>query len=168
MLLSGCERIFATTTGYGTEQLRVVNVPVVAGKASATLTTTQAGIASIPGLRCGQSTTSARLTVGNDFPATASSITLQPSPGVVPRSVGTTTGSSTLIATVRDASGILSVMRLSRSRLLIPLAGARLCRRWSCFQHLLQRAASIWEKRAVRLLRGRHPRGRQVFKFEPR
>ena len=101
---------FATTTGSftGTGAVpasgAVVAVPVVAGKATATLTTTQASVATVQVYDTAAPATSDSLTVGMTS-ATAASITLQSSPSVVSRSVGTTTGSSTLIAMVRDAGG---------------------------------------------------------------
>lgn len=76
----------------------------VAGKACATLTTTQAGVATVQVYDPLTPATSASLTVGMTS-AIAASITLQPSPSVVSKSVGTTTGSSTLIAMVRGAGG---------------------------------------------------------------
>lgn len=100
---------FATTTGSftGTGAVpasgAVVAVPVVAGKATATLTTTQASVATVQ-VYTAAPATSDSLTVGMTS-ATAASITLQSSPSVVSRSVGTTTGASTLIAMVRDAGG---------------------------------------------------------------
>jgi len=76
---------------------------VVGGKATATLTTTQAGIASVQVYDSVNPTTSDTLTVAMTS-ATAYKISLQATPTVVPKSVGTTTGFSTLIATVRDSS----------------------------------------------------------------
>lgn len=96
---------FATTTGaWNGTGGKVVSVPVVAGKATATLTTTQAGIASVQVYDAAAPATSDTLAVAMTS-ATAASITVQASPSVVPRSVGTTVGASTLIAMVRDAQG---------------------------------------------------------------
>jgi len=95
---------FATTTGIWNGTTPVVTVLVVAGKATATLTTTQASVATVQVYDPLASTTTDSLTVGMTS-ATAASITIQPSPSVVSRSVGTTTGSSTLVAMVRDAAG---------------------------------------------------------------
>jgi hypothetical protein len=96
---------FAATTGaWNGTGSSVVTVPVAAGKATATLTTTQAGIANVQVYDQGNPATSDNLTVAMTSGASAYSIVLQASPTVVPRSVGTTTGSSTLIAMVRDAS----------------------------------------------------------------
>lgn len=94
---------FATTTGVWNGTSSVATVPVVAGKATATLTTTQASVATVQVYDPLVPATSDSLTVGMTS-ATAASITIQPSPSVVSKSVGTTTGSSTLIAMVRDAN----------------------------------------------------------------
>jgi hypothetical protein len=101
---------FATSTGswdyVGNPGLpnSVVNVPVVAGKATATLMTTQASVASVQVYDPKSPSTSDSLTVAMTS-ATAATITVQATPSVVPKNVGTTTGSSTLIAMVRDANG---------------------------------------------------------------
>jgi hypothetical protein len=95
---------FATTTGvwdHGTST--VVAKTVAGGKATATLTTTQAGIASVQVYDTATPSISDTLVVAMTS-ATAYKITIQATPTVVPKSVGTTTGFSTLIATVRDAS----------------------------------------------------------------
>lgn len=96
---------FATTLGTwigGTTVLN--NVPVVAGVASATLTTTQAGLANVQVFDPVITTSSDALAVSMTA-VTAAAITLQASPSVVATSVGTTTGVSTLLATVTDAAG---------------------------------------------------------------
>ena len=95
---------FATTTGVWNGSTAVVFAPVVAGKATATLTTAQAGIASVQVQDAAKSATSASLTVAMTS-ASPAYITLQASPSVVSRSVGTTTGASVLIAKVFDANG---------------------------------------------------------------
>lgn len=95
---------FATTTGVWNGLTAIQTVPVVAGVAAATLTTTQAGVATVQVYDPLVPATSAMLTVGMTA-ATASSITLQPSPAVVTKKVGATAGSSTLIAMVRDSLG---------------------------------------------------------------
>jgi hypothetical protein len=95
---------FATTTGIWNGLTAALTVPVVAGFATATLTTTQAGVATIQVFDQALPATSATLTVGMTS-ATAASITLQPSPSVLSRSVGTTASTSTLIASVKDALG---------------------------------------------------------------
>lgn len=95
---------FATTTGVwnGTTN-SVVSVPVnAAGKANATLTTTQAGVASVQVYDTANQAASDTLTVAMTS-KDAISITLQATPSVVPKSVGSTTGSSTLIAMARGA-----------------------------------------------------------------
>jgi hypothetical protein len=94
---------FATTTGVWNGLTKVEKVAVSGGKATATLTTTQAGLASVQVYDTADPTISDTLTVAMTS-ATAYKITLQATPTVVPKSVGTTTGVSTLIATVRDSS----------------------------------------------------------------
>lgn len=75
-------------------------------KACAILTTSQAGLANIqafqdtPSVPANSDTLTVSMTA-----TTAASITLQASPSVVAKNVGTTTGISTLIATVTDAAG---------------------------------------------------------------
>jgi hypothetical protein len=104
--------VFATTMGtfdnpstVPTETLSVITVPVDgSNKATVLLTTTQAGIATINVYDAANSATNDSLTVAMTS-ATAHSITIQATPVVVPKSVGTTTGSSTLIAMVRDSGG---------------------------------------------------------------
>lgn len=103
--LNATNVIFATTTGTwdgGTSS--TVTVPAVAGKATASLTTTQAGVATVQVYDADAPATSDSLTVAMTS-TTAASITIQPSPSVVSKSVGSTTGSSTLIAMVRDVNG---------------------------------------------------------------
>jgi hypothetical protein len=100
---------FATTTGIwngggSTATVAVGGAGCPSGKACASLTTTQAGIANVQVYDAANSSTFDTLTVAMTSGAVANSITLQPQPSVVPRKVGTTTGSSTLIALVRDAS----------------------------------------------------------------
>lgn len=94
---------FATTTGKWNGLTNVQAIAVSGGKATATLTTTQAGIANVQVYDSSNASISDTLTVAMTS-ATAYKITLQATPAVVPRSVGTTTGYSTLIATVRDSS----------------------------------------------------------------
>lgn len=96
---------FATTMGTwnGGSQTAVV-VPVTGGLASATLTTTAAGLANVQVGDPANASVSDTLSVSMTA-STAASITLQASPSVVPKSSGTTTGTSTLIATVTDATG---------------------------------------------------------------
>jgi len=98
--------IFATTTGVWNATTSVLTVPVVGGKATATLTTTQTGIANVQVYDALVPATTSTLAVAMTSGAAAAKITIQPTPSVVSRSVGTTTGSSTLIATVRDASNL--------------------------------------------------------------
>jgi hypothetical protein len=92
---------FATTIGVwdgGTRQ--DVTKPVVAGKATATLGTTQSGVASVQ-VYADANNKDTR-TVAMSSGAAPYRIIIQASPTNVPVSVGTTTGSSTLIATVYD------------------------------------------------------------------
>ncbi|MGB5079887.1 MAG: Ig-like domain-containing protein [Burkholderiales bacterium] len=95
---------FVTTMGSwnggGTSAL----VAVAGGIASATLTTAQAGSASVQVFDQALPTSNDSLTVSITA-AVAASITLQASPSVVPTSIGSTTGVSTLVATVSDAAG---------------------------------------------------------------
>ncbi len=96
---------FATSTGYwnNTPGLTILDVPVGAGTASATLYTASAGVASVQALVKG-TTVSDSLSVSMTA-VTPYQITLQASPSTVPKSVGTTTGVSSLIATVTDITG---------------------------------------------------------------
>jgi hypothetical protein len=92
---------FATTIGVwdgGTK--KEVTKTVVSGKATATLSTTQAGVANIQVYA--NKDTNDTLTVAISSGAAAYRIIIQAAPTNVPVSVGTTTGSSTLTATVYD------------------------------------------------------------------
>lgn len=94
---------FATTIGEwdgGTS--KTVTKPVASNKANATLTSTQAGAANVQVYKAGAPSTSDTLTVAMSSGAAPYSIILQASPTNVPVSVGSTTGSSTLTATVYD------------------------------------------------------------------
>lgn len=97
---------FASTMGVWNGGGLVVTVPVAGGVASATLTTTAAGIANIqvfdPLLVSASSDTLAVSMTAT----TANAITLQASPSVIPKSSGGNTGTSTLIATVTDANNL--------------------------------------------------------------
>lgn len=98
---------FATTLGTfhntaNTVTGSVITVPVVAGKATAYLTTTSAGIATVSVYNAANISTNDNLMVTMTS-STATNITLQATPTVVSKSVGTTTGTSTLIAMVRGA-----------------------------------------------------------------
>lgn len=96
---------FVTTMGTwnGGTQTAVV-VPVAGGSASATLTTAVAGLANVQVGDLANAAVSDTLSVSMTA-STAASITLQATPSVVPKSSGTTNGTSTLIATVTDAAG---------------------------------------------------------------
>lgn len=99
---------FATTLGTWTNGggtvTPLVAVNPVTKTASATLTTTVAGLANVQVFDPLVSTNSDTLTVSMTA-AVAFKITLQASPSVVAKSVGTTTGVSTLLATVTDVAG---------------------------------------------------------------
>lgn len=95
--------IFGTTYGTWGNGQNVQTVTVVAGQASATLTTAQAGVADIQVSDAAllSSTDSMKVTM-TAAPASAYKITLQPFPGLVQKSTATSTGVSTLKATVTD------------------------------------------------------------------
>jgi hypothetical protein len=97
--------IFATTIGKwnGLSSVETIPVNVVTGKATATLTTDAAGLANVQVYEEATPTTSDNLAVSMTA-TTPYRITLQATPTTVPKSVGTTTGYSTLIATVFDDS----------------------------------------------------------------
>ncbi|MBW6487289.1 MAG: hypothetical protein K0B01_14185 [Syntrophobacterales bacterium] len=92
---------FATTVGVwdGGTQKEIIKT-VASGKAIATLTTTQAGVANVQVYA--NKDTNDTLTVAMSSGAPAYRVILQAEPTNVPVSVGTTTGSSTLTATVYD------------------------------------------------------------------
>jgi hypothetical protein len=97
--------IFATTMGVWNGTSSVVSVPVDAtGKATANLTATAAGFANVNVYEEATPTTSDSITVAMRA-TTPYRITLQATPTTVPKSVGTTAGYSTLIATVFDNLG---------------------------------------------------------------
>ena len=96
---------FATTLGTWTVSgTTTQTVAVAGGKATAILQTTQAGLANVqafdPLVPASSDTLAVSMTA-----VTPAIITLQASPGVVAKNVGTTSGISTLIATVTDAVG---------------------------------------------------------------
>ncbi len=106
--------VFATSLGSWVGGTNSIEAPVVGGKATAILTTTsaftgldQVGIANVQVYDKNNFTTSDALIVGMSSSSAAYSITLQVSTNVLPKSVGTTTGTSTLVATVRDAGEYL-------------------------------------------------------------
>jgi len=111
---SGAQVVFATTLGTFTDASNPANVGSVITVdvpgtgfpryVTAYLTSTAAGIANISVYDATNSTRNDSLTVAMTS-AVAASIELQASPTVVPTSVGTTTGSSALIAMVRDSLG---------------------------------------------------------------
>ncbi len=95
---------FVTTQGSWNGGGTSANVAVAGGKASATLTAAQAGVANVQVFDPAAPGNNDSLTVSITA-AVANSVTLQATPSVVAASVGTTTGVSTLVATVSDASG---------------------------------------------------------------
>lgn len=97
---------FASTMGvWNGGASNVVTVAVAGGVASATLTTTTAGIATIQVLDPLTQASSDSLTVSMTA-TTPNAVTLQATPSVVPKSSGGNSGTSTLIATVTDSSGL--------------------------------------------------------------
>lgn len=99
--------VFATTLGSWTGGTNSIEVPVVGGKATATLTTTLAGIANVQVYDKNSFTTSDSLIVAMTSSLGAYRMKLEASSNVVPKSVGTTTGTSTLVATVWDSNNYL-------------------------------------------------------------
>lgn len=97
---------FATTVGTWTGGTNAITVAVVGGTATANLTTAAAGAANIQVIDANPANPPVSASLAVSMTAvTPYSITLQAAPSVVPKSVGTTTGVSTLTATVRDAAG---------------------------------------------------------------
>lgn len=98
--------IFSTTVGYwnATPGQTSLAVTVVGGIATATLSSTTAGLANVQVLDGTSGTPSDTLSVGITA-TTAASIQLQASPTVVPKSVGSTVGYSNLTALVLDSTG---------------------------------------------------------------
>ena len=100
---------FATTIGgWNSSTNKVLDVAVGttgdgAGKVSATLTSTNIGIANVQVSDAAAPATNDTLAVAMASGAAPAKIFLQAAPTVVPVSVGSTTGSSTLTATVYDA-----------------------------------------------------------------
>jgi len=83
---------------------QVVTKTVAGNEANATLTSTQSGVAGVQVYDAANSATSDTLTVAMSSGAAPDHIFLQASPTIVPVSVGSTIGSSTLTATVYDAN----------------------------------------------------------------
>lgn len=100
---------FATTMGIwnGVAAQSIVTVPVnaVTRTASATLTSTAAGLATVQVVDANPLNALSDSLQAFITATTPAAITVQATPSVVPRSVGTTTGVSTLVATVTDAAG---------------------------------------------------------------
>lgn len=99
--------VFASTLGtWDSTGNSVVTKPVTAGVVSATLVSTASGVANVQVYDAAQPSVSATRTISFTAAASAASrITLQASPSVVAPSTGGTTGVSTLVASVTDASG---------------------------------------------------------------
>lgn len=99
--------IYSTTigswVGANPATPNVITVTPSGGIATATLTSTTAGLANVQVLD-GTGSPSDTMTVGITA-STAATISLQASPTVVPKSVGSTVGYSNLIATVLDSTG---------------------------------------------------------------
>jgi len=94
---------FATTIGtWSVSGTAVQSVAVVAGKATAILNTTLAGVANIQVFDTAAPTVSSDTLTVTMTAATADRITLQATPNVLPKSVGGTVGAATLVATVRN------------------------------------------------------------------
>lgn len=100
--------IFATSIGSWVGAANPSSVlavtPNATGIATATLNTTSAGIANVQVYDASTISLSDTLTVGMTA-STAAKITLQASPTVIPKSLGSTVGYSNLVATVYDANG---------------------------------------------------------------
>lgn len=104
--------IFATTVGVLNNAAATpvsgtnIVVPVSGGVATATLATAAAGTATIQVIDANSANPSVSDTLTVSMTAvTPSTITLQATPTVIPKSSGGTSGVSTLIATVKDATG---------------------------------------------------------------
>lgn len=95
---------FATTIGLWNATSAAVIVTPAGGFASATLTTTSAGVANVQVIDLDTIGLSDSMTVGMTA-KTPSRISLQASPTVIPKTVGTATGISNLTATVYDING---------------------------------------------------------------
>ena len=95
---------FVSSMGVWNGGTLTATVPVSAGVASATLTTTKAGIASVYVDNPAATSSNASLVVAMTA-TTAYQITLQANPSLISKSVGTTKGVSTLLATVTDSIG---------------------------------------------------------------
>jgi hypothetical protein len=97
--------IFATSLGKWNNSQSVVTVPVIAGKASAELSSSKAGVASLQVTDPSNSASTDTLSVAITAPGSAAKkVTIQASPTTIPTSTGGATGLSTLFAKVTDAS----------------------------------------------------------------
>ena len=96
--------VFVTSIGVWDGGSSQVVTKTAAGNANATLTSTQSGVAGVQVYDAANPATSDTLTVAMSSGLNPTKIMLQASPTIIPVSVGSTTGSSTLTATVYDAS----------------------------------------------------------------
>lgn len=105
--------VFATSVGKFTDAsnpansgstITVAKGNVTAGKATAYITTSNIGVSSVHVAADGDSTKYDTLTVTMTSDADPAKIFLQAEPTVVPRTIGSTTGTSTVTATVYDSS----------------------------------------------------------------
>ena len=98
--------VFASTQGT-VDGASTVSVPVVGGKATATFTSTSAGVASVQVIDpINPAISTDTLTVAvTSAAASATTITLQSAPSIVAVSLGGTSSTASLIATVKDAGG---------------------------------------------------------------
>jgi hypothetical protein len=115
--------IFASTLGSWVGGTSYIPVTVVGGKAIATLNCTMAGVISVQVYDANTPTRSDTLTVGVTSGNPPYKITLQASTTVVPKSVGNTTGSSTLLAKVEDFMGYAIANVPIAFRILNPTGG---------------------------------------------
>lgn len=97
---------FATSIGTWTGGTTVLTVPVAGGTATASLTTTAAGLATVQVIDANTNNPIVNDAIVVSMTATTpNAITLQASPSVLSKSTGTTTSVSTLLATVTDSTG---------------------------------------------------------------
>lgn len=104
---AGSDVVFASLAGTwtGGDSTRIVTP--VGGKATATLNTASATVDTVHVYLQGYPAIQDTLTVAMSSGAAAHSIILQATPTVVPRKTASTTGTSTITATVRDAGGFI-------------------------------------------------------------
>jgi hypothetical protein len=91
--------------GWNSTAASVINVPVVGGVATATLTSATAGVASVQVYDSAKPTATENFTAAVTAPSTsATKIKVQVTPNIVPISGGGVTGTAFVIATVTDAN----------------------------------------------------------------